>query len=247
MMQALAPAFVLNCRMSLLIDPVSPRTTLRRTGACLLLAWLPLGCSVLPVVAPEQNTTPAAVSEPVPAAPATAPAEPAAGTPDPRPTATAPAVQTPEADTATDAAARRLLAFNERIRDLGPADLMREAVRLGDPADPGNSLELALVLAQTRQSGDLARALALVEPLARSVKPSDWRGLARLMHVRLVEQRRLEDLSERQAQQLREQQRRIDQLSSQIDALRAIERSLNARPALPQSPSSVPSSAPPPR
>jgi len=133
-----------------------------------------------------------------------------------------------------DAAARRLLAFHERLRELGPADLGREVARLGEPADPAATLELALVLAQTRQNGDLARAQALVEPQTRAISP--WQSLARLLHARLSEQRRLEDLNERQTQQLREQQRRLDQLSSQIEALRAIERSLSPRPAAPAAP-----------
>jgi len=120
------------------------------------------------------------------------------------------------------------------VRELGPADMAREVARLGEPADPAATLELALVLAQTRQNGDLARALALVEPQTRS--PTPWQGLARLLHVRLSEQRRLEDLSDRQGQQLRDQQRRLDQLASQIDALRAIERSLSTRPAAPTAP-----------
>lgn len=112
-------------------------------------------------------------------------------------------------------------------------------MRLGEPADAPTTLELALVLAQTRQNGDLARALALVDPLARLPTASagmpgnasaPWQGLARLLHLRLLEQRRLEEQTERQAQQNRDMQRRIDQLSSQIDALRTIERSLSTRP-----------------
>ena len=45
-----------------------------------------------------------------------------------------------------------------------------------------------------------------------------------------MEQRRLEDSLERQSQQLREHQRRIDQLNERLEAMRAIERSLTTRP-----------------
>ncbi len=100
-------------------------------------------------------------------------------------------------------------------------------------ADPQLSLELALLLALQRQNGDLARALSLVEPLQRAGAPAATQPLARLLYSRLAEQRRLEEQLERQAQTVRELQRRADQLAAQLEALRAIERSLNTRPSVP--------------
>jgi len=100
-------------------------------------------------------------------------------------------------------------------------------------ADPQLSLELALLLALQRQNGDLARALSLVEPLQRAGAPAATQPLARLLYSRLAEQRRLEEQLERQAQTVRELQRRADQLAAQLEALRAIERSLNTRPSMP--------------
>jgi len=138
-----------------------------------------------------------------------------------------------------------VLAFHDRVRDLGPADLAREVARLGDTApDPGAMLELAVVLAQTRQNGDLARAVGLLEPLARASAPAAWQPVARLLHTRLAEQRRQEEQLERQAQQLRDQQRRVDQLNSQLEALRAIERSLATRPGTPGAPGAPASGTP---
>jgi hypothetical protein len=126
---------------------------------------------------------------------------------------------------------------------MGAADLARELVRLGDtPGDPAAAMELALVLAQTRQNGDLARAIGVLEPLTRPGAPAAWQAPARLLHARLLEQRRQEEQLDRQAQQLREQQRRLDQLGSQIEALRAIERSLATRPGSP--PASAPARQP---
>ena len=58
---------------------------------------------------------------------------------------------------------------------------------------------------------------------ARALHP-----LARLVAARLAEQKRVEDQLERQNQQLRDQQRRIDQLNERLEAMRAIERSLLA-------------------
>lgn len=128
-----------------------------------------------------------------------------------------------------DLAARRLLAWHERLRTLPPAELAREQARLQNPAGPAEVLELALLMSQVRAPGDLQRALALLDPLVRD-NGSPLGPLARLLQSRLSEQRRLEEVAERQAQQIREQQRRIEQLGQQIEQLRAIERSLGARP-----------------
>ena len=55
--------------------------------------------------------------------------------------------------------------------------------------------------------------------------------LARLLATRYTEQRRLEDLLDKQTQQLRDVQRRLDQTNDRLEALKAIERSLTSRPA----------------
>jgi hypothetical protein len=219
---------------------------LAAVSALLLLS----ACAAWPPVVPPA---------PPPPAPAPVPVPPPAPLPPPAP---APA---PEPDPAAlaDAAARRLLAFHDRVRDLPAADLAREIARLEanrpeataaaaaaaaaaasgaattppgpgpGTASAGATLELALLLSQTRHNGDLPRALALLDPLLRPGAPAATQSLARLLQARLLEQRRLEEQLERQAQQQRELQRRVDQLGAQLDALKAIERSLNTRPAAP--------------
>ena len=88
-------------------------------------------------------------------------------------------------------------------------------------------MQLALALAQTRVPADLARALGLLQRVIANPSPEaqPLQPLARALAARYVEQRRVEDDRDRQAQQLRESQRRIDQLNDRIEALRAIERS----------------------
>jgi hypothetical protein len=199
-----------------------PTRPLQHGALALLVGAVLAGCS-WPLVQP-----PPAVPLPVPAPP---PLE--APAPPPAPPAPAAPAQ-PEPAVLADAAARRLLAFSERLRELTPSEVAREQVRLGEqPEDPAAALELALLLGQSRQNGDLLRALSLLEPLARPGAKAPWQALARLLQGRLGEQRRLEEQLDKQGQQLREQQRRIEHLGSQLEALKAIERSLTARPAAP--------------
>jgi len=136
-----------------------------------------------------------------------------------------------------DAAARDWLAWHQQWRNLSPEAMSQEAVRLNDAtaaaSSPAATMRLALALSLTRGGADAARALSLLEQVQRSPAPEAkvWQPWARTLSVRLQEQRRLEDQIERQNQQLRDGQRRIDQLNEKIEALRAIERSLSRTPA----------------
>ncbi len=178
---------------------------------------------------------------PAPAAPAPAPLVAAAAPPAPPPVqAPMPAQPTPQ--DRSDAATRRVLAYQEQVRALSGAELAAEVGRLSAqlPSHQGaawaaSALELALALAQTRNPGDLTRAIGLVDPVARSAAPEfqPWQPVARLIAMRLAEQRRLEEQLERQAQQLRESQRNVQQLNEKLEALKAIERSLNNRAPAP--------------
>lgn len=133
-------------------------------------------------------------------------------------------------------AVAHVLAYADRVRQLGPAELATEIASLGDGGDvPHLQLQLALALVQTHQPVDTARALGLVQRVAASpqAEATPLKPLARLLAGRLQAQRRLEDSNERLNQQWREAQRRIELLGDQLDAMRAIERSLSPRPAAP--------------
>ena len=127
-----------------------------------------------------------------------------------------------------------VLAQTDRTLRMSPADLSKEIARLTELEESAieTPLLLAVALAQTRQPVDTARALGLVQrvlgnnaPAAQALHP-----LARLMESRLLQQRRLEDQLDRQTQQLRDAQRRNEQLNERLEAVRAIERSLTTRP-----------------
>ena len=141
-----------------------------------------------------------------------------------------------------DQANRHVLRHAERIRTLPLPELQQEIVRLNEsPVTPKSTLELALALGQTRAPGDLQKAIGLLEGLARSTEPeaAPWQPMARMTLARFVDMRRLEEQIDKQNQQLRDSQRRIDQLNEKLEALKAIERSLAPRPA-PAAPASAP-------
>jgi hypothetical protein len=156
--------------------------------------------------------------------------------PPPPPAKTAPACEAPLE--AADRAARHVVAQQDRLAALSPADLALEASRPFDLAtsSPQSLVDIALALGMTRVGGDLAKGQSLLDQVIRQPGPAadPWRGIARLLAVRFAEQRRTEETAERTAALLRdtqrENQRKLDQLNDKLEALKAIERSLNTRP-----------------
>ena len=138
----------------------------------------------------------------------------------------------------------------DRLRGLQGAELTQEITRLGEPATPPDQLRLAIALGQTRQLYDLVRAQELLQRLLadNSVDARPLHGLTRLLAARYAEQRRVEDQLDRQNQQVRDLQRRLDQTQDKLDALKEIERSLTSRPpaapAAPAAPASAPNGRP---
>lgn len=135
-----------------------------------------------------------------------------------------------------------MLAYADKIRPLGPPELANELARLGElPETPATQMQTALVLAQTRNPADLARAVSVLQKVITnpSADAQPLQPLARTLSARFTEQRRVEDDRDKQVQAVRDAQRRIDQLNDRIEALRAIERSFarpNNPPAAPANP-----------
>jgi hypothetical protein len=124
----------------------------------------------------------------------------------------------------------RMLAYAERVRLMQPPELTQETGRLGDAASPEAQLQLSLVLAQLRQLPELIRAQELLARVLGNADAQPLHPLARLLASRYAEQRRLEEQLDKQGQQLRDAQRRLDQTNERLEALKAIERSLTSRP-----------------
>lgn len=178
--------------------------------------WLQ-ACALRPAAPPVVVAVPCPPSTPVPVA-------------DPVPAAV------PQQPTPAESPLDALLAAAERQRNLGPTELTAELARIGDPAhSPSLQMQLALLLLQTHQPADTARALGLLQRVAGSEAPeaSPLRALARVLASRVQDVRRLEDQQERQNVQLRDAQKRIEVLNERLEAMRAIERSLGPRPTAP--------------
>jgi hypothetical protein len=150
----------------------------------------------------------------------------------------APPVSTP--DTPAQDAVMRMLTYADQVRLMLPAELGAEVARRSEASTPAAQLQLALALGQLRQLPELIRAQELLARVlgnaGAEIQP--LHSLARLLAARYGEQRRLEEQLEKQTQQVRELQRKLDQSIERLEALKAIERSLTSRPAAP---------APPPR
>ncbi len=136
----------------------------------------------------------------------------------------------------------RVLAYADRLRLMSPAELGQEVARLGERSTPVGQLQLALALSQLRQLPELIRAQELLTRVLgnASAEAQPLHSLARLLTARYGEQRRLEEQLEKQIQQVRELQRKLDQSNERLEALKAIERSLTSRPPAAASPAPAP-------
>ncbi|MGQ3055077.1 MAG: hypothetical protein ACT6S0_25065, partial [Roseateles sp.] len=93
-------------------------------------------------------------------------------------------------------------------------------------------LRKALALSQGRSGADLAQAAAQIDVLASATDaPTEpLKALAALLSARLAEQRRLQDNVDKLTLQLRDSQRRNEQLNEKLEALKAIEQTLPGKP-----------------
>jgi len=127
-----------------------------------------------------------------------------------------------------------LLAYQSTVRLMTPSELVKAQLDLAK-ADhaPHNTIRRAMLQATVRGAGDLARAQALLEPLATAMgKDAQLLApLVQLLSSQYAELRRQEESIDKLNGQLRDAQRRIEQLNEKLEALKNIERSLSVRPA----------------
>lgn len=194
-----------------------------------LLGLLLSGCTAVKPAASE------AAARLQPAAPTTMPAtEPQASVAASVPAAAPPSHQPDPA--------LWLAAYAEQLRTMQPAGLSAELIRLASSVAPQSQLQLALALAQMQQLPEMIRAQETVAKVLgnSSDEAKALHPVARLLAVRLSQERRLEDLLDKQNQQLKDLQRRLDQTTERLEALKAIERSLVSRPPAALPPATTP-------
>ena len=128
------------------------------------------------------------------------------------------------------------LAYQQALPALSAGEIARDRAELAAmPGDPDAQMRLALLLAHPRGTADMARAQALLEAIQRNAEPAAVRlqALARLLGEQLAERQKLETHNERLALQLKEGQRKLQELQEKLDRLAEIERSLPSRPRSP--------------
>ena len=156
------------------------------------------------------------------------PEEPPAPLPEASPAV--PVVQVIQVD---ETAMLPLLGYYDLLQRMKPNELARERQTLAAlPPSPSVQIRQAMLLGMPRTTTDLARAQTLLEGVLRSRAPeaASLHPLAKVLATQYQERARLEAQSERLGQQLKDSQRKRDELQEKIDALTDIERSIPIRP-----------------
>lgn len=126
-----------------------------------------------------------------------------------------------------------LLAYYQQVQRMSAAELVKERSHLASlVATPAIQMRQAMVLGQPRFPIDLGRALGLLDVVLKLTNPSavDLHPLARLLAEQYSERLKLEMQLDKVNQQLKDSQRRADELQEKLNALADIERSLPPPP-----------------
>lgn len=149
------------------------------------------------------------------------------------PVEAAPVVLEPVSAAAADELVMRaMLAYYRKSRGMSRAELARERAAIkGRTEAPMEAVRLAILLGH--EPSELARALGLLERIARSGTPQavSLQPLVRLLADQYAERLKLETQVDRLGAGQREAERRASALQDKLDALAEIERSLPGRPA----------------
>ncbi|PRC93302.1 hypothetical protein [Solimicrobium silvestre] len=126
-----------------------------------------------------------------------------------------------------------LLAYYQSNHQMSQTELLKNLVDLNSALkSPHSDLQKAIILGCLRGPVELSRATVLLDGIIKSSDPQAQRllPLATLLYANYSEWRRLDDALDKQNQQLKEAQRRADQLSQKLEDLKAIEQQLPSRP-----------------
>ncbi|GHD68525.1 hypothetical protein [Jeongeupia chitinilytica] len=155
--------------------------------------------------------------------------------PKPAPVASAPASRPPVASAPAAVELpdwRGLFDYAVSLRVRPPAELNREITRLA--AEPGEvaQIQRAMAYAQLRGSGDLGRAIALLDAQQKQsgAQADALRPLVQWLSAQYTELRRQDADTDKLNQQLKDAQRRANDLNDKLNALKAIEHGLPLKP-----------------
>ena len=146
----------------------------------------------------------------------------------------------PPVDNSEVLALQYLSQYQRQIDALSNQEVEAALASLGQTlTNPAQRMERVLLLGRRHSPDDLAQALMLLESLAQKndADTRPWQDIAHLLErsyrAAYREQKRLREQIDKQAQQLRDSQRRVDQLSDKadqlthkLDALKSIELNL---------------------
>lgn len=125
------------------------------------------------------------------------------------------------------------LAYYQTLGRMTASELSRERSALAaQPATPNVQIRQAMLLGHPRTAQDSGRALVLLDGLLKSSDPAaiELQPLARLLADQYQERQRLESQVDRQGGQLKESQRKAQELQEKLDSLTDIERTLTQPP-----------------
>ncbi|MBM3116895.1 hypothetical protein [Jeongeupia naejangsanensis] len=153
----------------------------------------------------------------------------------PKPVASAPVAKAVASEVAVITAPdwRGLFEYAVSLRVRAPADLNREIARLAAEQGEAAQVQRAMAYAQLRGSGDLTRAIGLLDAMQKSGTPQAeaLRPLAQWLSAQYADLRRQDAEADKLNQQLKDAQRRANDLNDKLNALKAIEHGLPLKPA----------------
>lgn len=130
-------------------------------------------------------------------------------------------------------AVNELLRYQAGLRQLPAAELSKSLLELNKQDNSAYTiLRRAMLLAALKGPGDLGRAQALLDGAAQAAAPDEQqlKPLAQFLSASYADARRQDETADKLNQQLREGQRRHEQLNDKLEALKNIERTLSVRP-----------------
>lgn len=145
---------------------------------------------------------------------------------------TTPEIVNKSPDLANGKEVDNLLMYFQKIRLTPAVDLSRSLTALaGQAKTPYRELQRAIILSVLRGNGDLTRAQTSLDGVVKSneISAENLKPIASMLIVHVAELRRLDEFVDKQNQQLKESQRRIEQLNQKLEDLKTMERLLPSR------------------